>query len=127
MTSVENTLKPLTSVEVTAGPASLTTQHGALLPCPTGPAALAPPALLLQPAGPAALAPLAILLYYTQNHAGENLYHCAMCEESVASRNDLKRHMNGHNGNNSNHCAMCGEEFVSWNRLKFHIKDLYWR
>ena len=50
MTSVENILEPLKSVEVTAGPASLTTQHGALLPCPTGPAALAPPALLLQPA-----------------------------------------------------------------------------
>ena len=116
-------LEPLTSVEVTAGPASLTTQHGALLSCPTGPASLVPPSLLLHPAGPAALAPLAILLYYTQNHAGENLYHCALCGEGFASRNYFKRHMNSHAGNNSNHCALCGEEFVAWKRLKFHIKD----
>ena len=116
MTSVENILEP--------GPASLTSQHGAQLPCPTDLAALAPPALLLHHAGPVALAPLASLLYYTQNHAGENLYHCSLCGEVFASRNDLNIHMNSHAGNNSNHRALCGEEFVSLNRLKFHIKDL---
>ena len=88
---------------------------------------MVPPALLLHPAGPAALSPLATLLYYTQNHAEENLYHCALCGEGFAPRNNLKRRMNSHAGNNSNHCALCSENFVNWNWLKFHIKYICWR